>query len=404
VTEIFLRSTRHSYPSDPVQKRFEAAVYNTGNYFFEEAVASHMPYLEVHNTLEGLPQNITRLVLSMSNFISPAADLTGWCEELESRKIDQMVMIGAGAQAYRYDDGIELKKETRRFLDLLSHKSISIGVRGFYTAEILNDFGIKNIEVIGCPTAFWNDFPDVRPFNGSASGEPRLAIHCTPDGNFRDAVGALFKHGFEYRADYIVQSEGWMMPYILPDMPSLREQYETDTHSRYYTHGYLSHDQFESWMRGHAQIYFGMTSWIEAMKGYDFVYGSRFHGNMAAIMAGTPALNMPFDTRTREMVEYLNLPHIPLEDFRAGFSLEELAGYADFSLFKASYPLLRERYISFLSRNGLEFGRKIESRAQRVKQNYLDHLEQIASQIDVPPSLLEREAKLRRRNEAVSIL
>jgi hypothetical protein len=398
VTEIFLRSTRQSYPSDPVQRRFEAAVYNTGNYFFEEAVASHMPYLEIHNSLEGLPQNITRLVLSMSNFISPAADLTGWCEELESRKIDQMVMIGAGAQAYRYDDIIELRPETRRFLDLLADKSVSIGVRGFYTAEILNGYGIKNIEVIGCPTAFWNEFPRVRSFSTDASTRARLAIHCTPDGNFRDAIGALFKHGFEHQADYVVQSEAWMMPYILPEVPGLRDQYDTNGHSRYYTYEYLPHDEFERWMGERARIYFGMSAWIEAMKDYDLVYGARFHGNMAAIMAGTPALNMPFDTRTREMVEYLNLPHIPLEQFRSDMPLDEIANLADYSHFQAVYPILRQRYVDFLARNGLAFGQIPESSVDRIKRQTSEDLKRLCWQAkcDVPP---EREAALRMRDE-----
>jgi hypothetical protein len=393
---------------DPVQARFDAAVYNTGNYFFEEAVASHLPYLEIHNTLEGLPQRINRLVLSMSNFISPAADLTGWCEALESRKIDQMVMIGAGAQAWRYDEKIELRPETRRFLELLADKSVSIGVRGFYTAEILNDYGIKNVDVIGCPTAFWNDFPNVRPFTKTEADKPRLAMHVTPSGHFRDATAALFKHGLEHNADYVIQSEGWMMPYILPEAAeALREQYNTATHSRYYTYDVLPLDQFEAWMKEHARIYFGMTSWIDAMKDYDFVYGARFHGNMAAIMAGTPALNMPFDTRTREMVEFLSLPHIPLETFHAGMPLQELAAHADFSLFHATYPLLRENYISFLARNGLEFGKQPQDQATRVKARYVQALrnltETIGSKSDnIRTDVFEREIALRMRNEPMT--
>ena len=98
MTEIFVRSTRQIEEGDSVQTRFDKAVLNTGNYFFEEAVARQMPYLDVAYSLEALPPRINRLVLSMSNFISPAADLSGWCEELESRKIDQIVMIGAGTQ------------------------------------------------------------------------------------------------------------------------------------------------------------------------------------------------------------------------------------------------------------------------------------------------------------------
>lgn len=402
MTEIFVRSTRHIEEGDSVQTRFEKAVLNTGNYFFEEAVERQMPYLEVAYSLEELPQRINRLVLSMSNFISPASDLSGWCEELESRKIDQIVMIGAGAQAWTLDERIELQPPTRRFLDLLADKSETIGVRGYFTAEVLDGFGIRNVDVIGCPTAFWHHIPHVKEYAPADLSAPRLAVHVTPSGHFRESVGAVLRHGIEHGADYVVQSEAWMMPYILPEAADLRERYNTELHSRYYTYGHVDLPRFEEWARARTRIFFGMEPWIDAMRGYDLVYGGRFHGNMAAIMAGVPALNMPSDTRTREMIEFLNLPHMPLGEFHAEMEVGELASMADFSLFATTYPLLRDNYISFLARNGLHFGKRRSTQSERAKERsakaFRDLLARAPTSVEVVGTdAIERELALRLR-------
>lgn len=404
MTEIFVRSTRHIEERDSVQTRFEKAVLNTGNYFFEEAVERQMPYLEVAYSLEELPPRINRLVLSMSNFISPASDLSGWCEELESRKIDQIVMIGAGAQAWTLDERIELQPPTRRFLDLLADKSETIGVRGYFTAEVLDGFGIRNVDVIGCPTAFWHHIPHVKEYAPADLRAPRLAIHVTPSGHFRNSVGALFRHGIEHEADYVVQSEAWMMPYLLPESAAeLRAKYKTEVHSMYYTYGHVDLSRFEEWARVRTKIFFGMEPWIDAMGGYDLVYGGRFHGNMAAIMAGVPALNMPSDTRTREMIEFLNLPHIPLEEFNAKMEVSEIASMADFSLFNTTYPLLRDNYISFLTQNGLQFGKRRSTQSERVKERsvkgFKDLLARTPTSVEaVGADIVERELALRLRS------
>ena len=193
------------------------------------------------------------------------------------------------------------------------------------------------------------------------------------------------------------------MSYLLPEAAAeLRLKYKTDVHSTYYTYGHVDLSRFEEWARVHTKIYFGMEPWIDAMRGYDLVYGGRFHGNMAAIMAGVPALNMPSDTRTREMIEFLNLPHIPLEEFNAEMDVSEIAYRADFSLFNTTYPLLRDNYISFLTQNGLQFGKRRATQSERVKERsvkgFKDLLARSPTSVEaVGADIVERELALRLR-------
>ena len=345
---VFLRTTGTAPAGVPAAQRFDACVRNTGNYFFEESLVRHLPGVQVCGSLDALPEQVSTLVLSMSNFISPTTDLGYLHDALRRRQIGQVVMVGAGAQAYGYGDSVRLTAGTRRFLHWVADRSCTIGVRGCYTADVLGRIGIRNVDVIGCPSAFWAGAAP-RLGDGALPARPRVAVHSTPVGHYRDKVSALMAHGMRHGADYIVQSEAWMMPLLGAggDQALLRENL------LFYAYPECDPARLQSWLQGHVRVFFGMDQWLGHIGGYDFVYGSRFHGNMAAIQAGVPALNMPFDTRTRELCEYLNLPMLPLAEFHAGIPLERLRELADFSLYQQTYRDRLGRYAAFLSQNGL---------------------------------------------------
>lgn len=346
---IFLRSTASSGPDLPIAERFAATVFNTGNLFFEAALLRHLVAPKVVGSLEALPERVDHLVLSMSNFVSEATDLGYIALELERRRVRQIVMVGAGAQAYGYGDKVRLTPGTLRFLHLLADRSVSIGVRGFYTAEVLHGLGVRNVDVIGCPSAFWQGADLVAPSTEALSWQPRLAVHATPLGHFRDKVSALLGHGLRHGADYILQSEMWLTPLLDRELPPG----SLDDELSYYANPECAAGPLRTWLAAHLRAFFDIHQWIEAMHEYDFVYGSRFHGNMAAVQAGVPALNLVFDTRTRELCEYLNLPFMPLQEFRGDLHLRALFEQADFGLFRATYPGKLARYAAFLEANGL---------------------------------------------------
>jgi hypothetical protein len=364
----FLRNTRPSQKADSLEKRFEAATWNTGNYFFEEALTQHISVDHVIYNFNDLPHDCGTLVLSMSNFISPSTDLGWFADKLEEKHVNRIVMVGAGAQAYDYRENVKLTDGTLRLARVLSERSTSIGVRGYFTAEVLANYGITNVEVVGCPTAFWSKR---KPVESVASDPKKLAIHCTPTGKFRDKVGALIRHGMEHDANYVIQSEQWMMPFVSDDFADRREKLLSDYNVDYYAKDAYDPTSFPSFIKEKALIFFGMEDWIAAMSKFDFVYGSRFHGNMAAIQAGTPALNMTFDTRTRELCEYLNLPHIQLADFSLTMSPTRLRDMADFTVFTKTYSARMRVYKEFLERNGLATRNLVDqsNRLEMQKEN-----------------------------------
>jgi len=335
-----------------LQQRLTAAVHNTGNYFFEAAVARQLKNSVTLLDIEALEEPDATLVLSMSNFISPSTDLGDVADLLERKRVERVVMIGAGAQADNYGDKVSLSAGTLRFLALLSERSTTIGLRGDYTAEVLNRHGIKNVDVIGCPSMFYSLDPNFQIAPAAPrQGAARTAFHCTPTGLYRDSIARLIAFGVRHCDAYIAQSETYLLG-LASDEP--QHVQDTEFFFHYYNEGSVAHDVAREWFRRHTHWFFSLDDWLAFMKGFDFVLGSRFHGNMAALLTGVPALNLVFDTRTRELCEYLNLPTLLLRDFSSSSSLEQLREAADFSLFNATYPAKYEAYRAFLVKNGVE--------------------------------------------------
>src|SRR4249919_2056652 len=209
MTTYFLQTVPGSDHSGlSARERLKISVHNTGNYFFEAALARQLRSYDSVTDLENLPADAETLVLSMSNFISPATDLGWLAEAIENGPAKRVVMVGAGAQAPSYSHAVDVTPGTMRFLSLLSDRSESIGVRGYFTAEVLGKLGIKNVEVVGCHSMFYQCDRAFRVQKRLLEGrDPRVAIHCSPLGYYRDAISHLLGFGVEHGYDYVAQSE-----------------------------------------------------------------------------------------------------------------------------------------------------------------------------------------------------
>lgn len=92
--------------------------------------------------------------------------------------------------------------------------------------------------------------------------------------------------------------------------------------------------------------------WIESMKRQRFAFGSRLHGNIAALLAGTPAHLLAHDTRTLELAEYHCIPHTRLSEQDDPPSAAELYGKSSYQRFNQMQPVRFQTYLQFLHRNG----------------------------------------------------
>jgi hypothetical protein len=94
-------------------------------------------------------------------------------------------------------------------------------------------------------------------------------------------------------------------------------------------------------------------TWVDYLRDFQFVFGTRIHGTVASILAGTPALLLAHDSRTLELADYHHIPYRRIDQVTADTDANELYGDVDYTEFHAHTPDTFARFAAFLEKNGL---------------------------------------------------
>ena len=104
--------------------------------------------------------------------------------------------------------------------------------------------------------------------------------------------------------------------------------------------------------------------WLDFLGTQDFACGTRIHGNIAALLAGTPAFVLAHDSRTLELCRFHQLPHLRLEaDGTAGgesLDAADLYDRTDLDGFNAARRTGYATWIEFLDRNHVPHGASLD--------------------------------------------
>jgi Polysaccharide pyruvyl transferase len=261
-----------------------------------------------------------------------------------------VVVLGVGAQGgadYNTDELRPLEASIRRFVTAVLDRSASIGVRGEFTASYLNGLGYRDVDIIGCPSMFLHGdtFPNIRmpePFTTSS----RIAINLSPDAIPVGDIAGLAAHArarfphLMYFAQNLADAE-----LLFWGDTSVEAGREHPFPSQ------ISHPLFQ-----HNQVTLPLDpkTWIAELSAYDFAYGTRIHGNIAALLAGTPAVVLAHDSRTLELCRYFDIPYRLLADLPAHTEPEDLYERADFGAMLKGHNERFRRLTCFLNKNDLE--------------------------------------------------
>ncbi len=297
-------------------------------------------------------ENYDYLVLPFANaFRSSFMKELDNCSKLVEHLKIPVAIVGVGLQ----DDvqtalqNRELSEKTKRLVKAVLKRSSIVGLRGELTAEFLNGLGFqaeKDYTVIGCPSLY-------------AFGEHLPAMECKElTGKSKVSLNAKAQLPDEYHhfmhnnakrfedAVYVpqVRQEIYRMyagiPYPKNWCPNPSEYFPARAF----------HDVF---VTGKAKSFINVKEWLSYMADRDFSFGSRIHGNIAAIMAGTPAYVLVSDARIKELVDYHHIPYCMMDDINADTSIFDLYEKADFSAIHKHHKQNVEHYKEFLEKNGL---------------------------------------------------
>lgn len=318
---------------------FATAGNNTGNYAFWNAVDTHIGgekvYLGWNFNSKEIKEKYDVIVLLSSNFLHPERDMEVLANKIEKTMLP-VVVVGLGAQAPSENEKIQLKRGTIRFAHIIGERAKTIGVRGEYTAEVLSSLGVKNVEVIGCPSNLTNLDKDlgqkielrIDALKSDSSKVKSILINVDAHrGKFKKHFQLLHEKIKDYHYDIVCQNP--------LEIVSLARGEEFDINNLHVKRQWetwcegMTEDEFTFFVREKFVTFFNVNAWLEHARRFDISVGTRFHGNMLAFQSYVPSFFITHDARTSELVHEMKLPTTSWENIENG-KIEDLVRDSNF--------------------------------------------------------------------------
>lgn len=332
---------------------------NSGNLLFSQAAYATLLVPETDITVSNFfnlfdrPERVNErydaVVLPFANAFRPgfAALLERFTALIERLTIPVSV-LGIGAQSdldYGFEPLAPIEPTVRRFARAVLERSPSIGVRGEFTEAYLKRLGFRDVEVIGCPSLFANGptLP-VRDDGRSLGRDARIALTAGRGDDAR--IGELvMAHHVRYRnLVYVAQGNADLDLMLWGE--SRAAAADGTGIPRHLSHPLYREDK--------VRFFIDAATWIRYLADFDFSFGTRFHGNVAALLAGTPAHVIAHDSRTLELARYFEMPYTKATALTGATDAAQLLEGSDFARLVGGHRERFERFVSFLERHGLE--------------------------------------------------
>lgn len=295
-----------------------------------------------------------------SNYVHAEMDWAQAPDVLRRLKIP-VIAFGIGAQA-PVSGKLELSGDTKTVLKLIADSTASLGVRGTYSAEVLNDLGIRNVRIIGCPTAFRNNNPDLAirlpPLDQvrTAGVTLRREVSKTYAQDIqryltfhRDLVKAMADR---FEVTLMSQGEAEEKKLALGTSEQKAAAMAALKDNAWARSWYLD-EQVEGLYRSRMFYSDVVAEYERLVRGLDLVLGYRLHGNLMALANGTPSIYFTYDSRTVEFADTFKIPSVDVFSGR-DFRLEEYWDQSRFDRFNAAYAEVYGQMRDFLVENRVD--------------------------------------------------
>ncbi|MFH7566178.1 polysaccharide pyruvyl transferase family protein [Oceanimonas smirnovii] len=276
------------------------------------------------------------------------------------KKLDMPICVfGLGSQANKDQKISEsnVNPITVELLRTISDHSNKIAVRGEFTAELCNKYGVKNVEIVGCQSAF---VAGIKNYNNKDNLKKIQTMKSIGNLTANRQEQHLFKLMHSNCVDIIGQTDTTEEKISLNEVTISqfnkdREKYWLPMYvEKLVQNGYISRDNYFEYQKNHFRKYYNVNQWIDKLQDdYQFCFGTRFHGNMIALWAGVPALWISHDMRTQELCEHLGLPFYPHEKLKEINNIEQLAQHCNYDLFWNRLPGNLKKFINYLKDNNI---------------------------------------------------
>lgn len=326
--------------------KYPYGLRNTGTYMMTDTLRKTIDadkiiprFYEFNEPVETVVTNILHRIGS-----NVKVDIPYWKNILKWAK--KVVPLSLGF-AFCGNEIAPLDKELVWLLKMLAERN-ELGVRGEYDADALNKVGIKNVRIIGCPSLYYHMNRD---FCIDTSKTEVNSINL----NFSTDFGNL---GISQR--YAVDVHWPFLKYFIDlwekgdihldftmQKPPFAEA--VDIHSIL-----LSYGEVHPFYTACGRYYYSAKDFIDGISKNHFSIGTRFHGNIAAILAGVPTLMVNIDKRMEEMNRFYHIPSINISEFDCTKPIEYYRELADYSEFNKYYAGTFDNYVNYCEENGIK--------------------------------------------------
>jgi hypothetical protein len=329
---------------------------NTGNSAFVYSTVNSIRgrasfYTDFDIPAKYLHRHFDAVVFPAANNLSAIEDLSWLGDLIEDTKVPFLI-LGMGAQ-YELNEPITLHPGSQAFLDRAAACGVWIGARGDFTANLLSDRGFKNVQTVGCPSNFINPATDlgaaIEARARSMPSDPTLCVNLEYFRLESEKVRLLTARLTSAGGLCVFQSDNDVFR-------AVREPHSTawDTLgwlSEYFL-GSTSADDFRRFAAQFGATPSFIPAWLELVRSVDFSIGTRLHGNLIAMQAGTPALVLYHDQRTKELCQVMAMPSAAWSSITTNDDVSTaISGYQfNGSLFDSARQTLARRYIDLLSK------------------------------------------------------
>ncbi|MEV4812857.1 polysaccharide pyruvyl transferase family protein [Micromonospora avicenniae] len=276
------------------------------------------------------------------SYVDRLANLTRLIQRLRI----PVVVLGVGAQTNVKGDREYLRPiddAVKAFVKAVLDRSASIGVRGEITADYVRSLGFSAVDVIGCPSMFLHG-DSLRVEKRKAVLEPHDRIAMTVSPYVKSMAKVVSAHHRKYpNLRYIPQDLKTLGTLLYGDAPEDRGK---DSPIPIHT----SHPLFTE---DKVRMFVDPSTWMDYLSGFDFNFGTRIHGTITALIAGTPGYLFAHDSRTLELARYFDIPHRVMKDVPADVDAADLYEEADYTALNNGHKARFETMLAFLAKHDL---------------------------------------------------
>lgn len=298
------------------------------------------------------------IVLRASNYIHEEMGWGYFADWLDAIRLP-VLCLGVGAQAATRRQ-IVLPPLANRVWHTIAERSPSIGVRGEFTASVLEDNGIRNLDIVGCPSIFRSCNPNLQLRHKLPSDIRRVGFSLRREtgGNYSADVASfldtqkrlLLRLNAIFDLVLTVHGEIEEKIYYYNDVTRLGSARQTLRDV-----GWFDPDNEDELEAIYAlRLFFSpvVSYYDDLVKELDCTLGYRVHGVLPALAVGTPSVLLRYDERSAELAKTLRVPMLEPEEAL----MEDIGNifHPDrFSEFEANYPKAYEVMKSFLDKHDI---------------------------------------------------